>query len=72
MQETLQLIYSSQRKENHYKEHPLRRLIIFLVILIGVSIAIAAHSMKEPVRCVASCFSSPFSRTQKIIASFLA
>ena len=53
MQETLQINYSSRPKGNHYKEHPLKRLIIFLAVLIGVAIAIAAHSKKEPARFVA-------------------
>ena len=53
MQETLQINYSSRPKKNHYKDRPLRRLIIFLAVLIGVAIAIAAHSKKEPTRLVA-------------------
>ena len=53
MQETLQLNYSSQRKENRFKDRPLRRLIIFLAVLIGVAVAIAAQSKKEPARYVA-------------------
>ena len=53
MQETLQINYSSRPKGNHYKDRPLRRLVIFLAVLIGISIAIAAHSKKEPARFVA-------------------
>lgn len=60
MPETLQLNYSSQRKENRFKDHPLRRIIIFLAVLIGISIAIAAHSRKEPPRFIATSFLSLF------------
>jgi hypothetical protein len=53
MQETLQINYSSQRRENRKKDRPFRRLIIFLAVLIGISIVIAAQSKKQPARFVA-------------------
>jgi hypothetical protein len=54
MQETLQLKYSFQRRENRRKESPLKRVIIFLAVLIGIAVAIAAHSKKEPPRYIAT------------------
>jgi len=53
MQRTLRLNYSPRPRKNRRKEHPLKRLIIFLAVLIGISIVIAAHSRKEPARFVA-------------------
>jgi hypothetical protein len=54
MQRTLRLNYSPRPRKNHRKkDRPLKRLIIFLAVLIGIAIAIAAHSKKEPARFVA-------------------
>ncbi len=50
--ETLQLNYPCHRRENRIKDRPLKRLIVFLVVLVGISIAIAAHSKKEPARYI--------------------
>lgn len=52
--ETLQLKYSSQRRENLRKESPLKRLIIFLALLIGVAVVIAVQQRKEPPRYIAA------------------
>ena len=53
MQETLPKPTALQAQQNPIKDHPYRRLVIFLAVLIGISIAIAAHSKKEPARFVA-------------------
>jgi len=53
MQETLPTPTSLQTPQAPIKDHPYRRLVIFLAVLIGISIAIAAHSKKEPARFVA-------------------
>lgn len=54
MPETLRLNYSSHRKENRRKESPLRRVIIFLAILIGIAVVIAIQQRKEPPRYIAA------------------
>ena len=44
MLETLEIPIPSERRENRYKDRPLRRLIIFLAVLIGLAVAIAMTS----------------------------
>ena len=54
MLETLQIPIPSERRENRYKDRPIRRLIIFLAVLIGLAVAIAMTSRNQPLRYVAS------------------
>ena len=54
MLETLQIPIPSERRENRYKDRPIRRLIIFLALLIGLAVVIAMTSRNQPSRYVAS------------------
>ena len=54
MLETLHMPIPSERRENRYKDRPIRRLIIFLAVLIGLAVAIAMTSRNQPLRYVAS------------------
>ena len=39
--ETLRIDYSRPRRENRIRQNPLKRIIIFLAVLIGMAVAIA-------------------------------
>lgn len=52
--ETLRLNYSSLGRENRRRESPLKRIIIFLAVLIGMAVAISMHQRREPARLIAA------------------
>lgn len=54
MPETLTIPIHSHRRENRRKESPLKRVIIFLAILIGIAVVIAIQQKKEPPRYIAA------------------
>jgi hypothetical protein len=53
MPETLRIPIPSARRENRFKERPLRRLMIFLAVLVGLVVVIAMTSRNQPAREVA-------------------